>query len=35
MKKILFLMVFSIMTAFGFHIQPADAAVTKDEKRRA
>ncbi|MCY8008686.1 hypothetical protein MOJ76_10250 [Bacillus haynesii] len=26
MKKILCLMVFSIITAFGFHIQPADAA---------
>ena len=33
MKKIIFLMVFSIITAFGFHIQPADAAVTKDEKK--
>ncbi|MCJ2145798.1 hypothetical protein ABE057_15765 [Bacillus paralicheniformis] len=33
MKKILFLILFSIMMAFSFHIQPADAAVTKDEKK--
>ena len=26
-------MVFSIMTAFGIHIQPAEAAVIKDEKK--
>jgi len=33
MKKNLFLMLFSIMMACSFHIQPADATVTKDEKK--